>query len=238
MILWLLIPFFIAYFIGSIPFGLILGKLFGVGDIRHIGSGNIGATNMLRTGKKGLALATLLLDFLKGIIGYIAGYVANEIIFFKVFFNDADITIYNNSLSYILRLLIIIAPVLGHIFPVWLKFKGGKGVATSLGILCAIQLYPYIQLPLIGLTTILLWIGVFYFTRISSLAAIISIGASPLIAVMFIYDIPEYNAKANPTFTASFSLLLALLVIAKHKDNIKRLLNGTESKWRKINEPS
>ncbi len=198
--------YLLAYLMGSIPFGLILGKLFGAGDIRKIGSGNIGATNMLRTGSKKLAAATLLLDFAKGFIG-----VALALALSKYYYANqgGDFVTAPASIIYIAGF----AAVIGHVFPVWLKFKGGKGVATTLGVFFAIQ-------PLIGFLTAIGWLTIFYLTRVSSLAAMASIFGAPILGYADTHDI---------RFTI-MAAMLATLVIYKHKDNIKRLREGTEKK--------
>ena len=141
-----------AYLVGSIPFGLVLTKYAGLGDIRKIGSGNIGATNVMRTGNKKLAIATLILDALKGVVIVL---IAKEL-----------------APKYV-SLLCAIAAIIGHIFPVWLNFKGGKGVATTIAVYYA--LYP----PL-GIFASVMWIAVFLFSRISSLSSILSIEKSTM----------------------------------------------------------
>lgn len=180
-----------GYLLGSIPFGLVLTRLAGYGDIRQIGSGNIGATNVLRTGNKPLALATLLLDSGKGAIATLAAvYIAGP---------EAAIAAAAGSM-------------LGHSFPVWLGFKGGKGVATSLGVLLAIS-WP------VGLAACATWLLAAALFRISSLSALIAIGASPVVAWFL----------AGPEI-AGLCLFIAALVYIRHKDNIGRLLKGTEPK--------
>src|SRR5262245_58610918 len=160
--------FVIGYLIGSIPFGLILAKMGGHGDIRNIGSGNIGATNVLRTGDKKLALITLILDIGKGA-------AAVEFAEFVMTFDAA--------------LLAGLGAFLGHVFPVWLRFKGGKGVATTLGILAAIY-------PGLGIICGLLWFAVFLIFRISSLAALVAIGMSPVAAaLLFTSPVTSYTAS-------------------------------------------
>ncbi len=215
----------LAYLIGSIPFGLLLGKAFGAGDIRKIGSGNIGATNMLRTGKKGLAAATLLLDGLKGTF---AVWLCHRDIFgmdYHKFIPTPPLPIAHGSLQFHQEVTLAsplylyfcaIAAVLGHIYPIWLNFKGGKGVATTLGVYFALQ-------PLVGLITVIIWLITFILTKYSSLAAITSIALSPLVGLFICHDAPF----------AVTALALAIIVIAKHKDNIIRLRAGTESSWRK-----
>jgi glycerol-3-phosphate acyltransferase PlsY len=197
----------LSYLIGSIPFGLLLGNIFGAGDIRKIGSGNIGATNMLRTGRKGLAAATLVLDFTKGILGIVVAQCVCNMFYA---FQSGDI-VKPPSVAYEAG----VAAVLGHIFPIWLQFKGGKGVATTLGVFLATQ-------PLIGVLVIMGWIMVFYLSRVSSLAAVISIAGSPILSYLY----------ANTECTV-MAFILAVLVIYKHKDNLRRLREGTETKVEK-----
>lgn len=183
----------LGYLFGSIPFGLILVKAAGLGDIRQIGSGNIGTSNVLRTGRKDLALATLILDAAKGAIAFALTYWV-----FKQ--------------SYNIALIAGFAAVIGHNYSVWLKFKGGKGVATSLGLYLVAS-------PIIAIITIIIWLIVAIITRISSLAAMTALLVTPFIAYLY-HD----NALAIVSF------LLWLLCIFRHKDNIKRILNGTENK--------
>jgi len=187
----------VAYLLGSIPFGYILTRLAGMGDIRAIGSGNIGATNVLRTGNKKLAALTLLLDGVKGAAAVgLAGFVeiASE-----------DLSLHLVSLS-------ALAVLLGHIFPVWLKLKGGKGVATFIGAIMALH-WP------VGFIVIGVWLFTAKLFRYSSLAALVSIGIAPF--CMLIYNQGEVFAVV---------LAMALLVIMKHHANIRRLLTGAEPK--------
>ncbi len=185
----------ISYLIGSIPFGLIITKLFTKQDIRKIGSGNIGATNVLRTGSKKLAIATLLLDAGKG--GILIFIISN--------------ILPHNSIIPIL-LYIGFFTILGHCFPVWLKFKGGKGVATSLGVLL-------VAVPYAGLAALITWIISALMFRISSLAALIASFIAP-IATFLIYG-------QEPALIVA---LITLLIWVRHKDNIKRIISGTEPK--------
>ena len=182
-----ILPAVIGYVLGSVPFGLVITKLAGLGDIRDIGSGNIGATNVLRTGRKDLALATLALDGGKGAIAVAIAY----------------------SLSWRPEVAGA-AAFLGHCFPVWLKFKGGKGVATFFGTILALY-FPA------GLFAGLTWIGVAYATRYSSLAALIAAAATPLV----------FFAMGRPAF-AGAALFMALLIYVRHQANIERLLQGAE----------
>ena len=181
-----------GYLLGSIPFGLIVTRLAGLGDIRAIGSGNIGATNVLRTGNKGLAALTLLLDGLKGTAAILIGSHWGQ-----------DAAILAGAGAFI-----------GHLFPVWLKFKGGKGVATMLGIFFGLN-WP------LGLFAIAVWLIFAFAFRYSSLSALIAAAASPVFAWFFI------NQQI-----AAFCLFLAVLVWWRHAANIKRLLKGEESKIR------
>ena len=180
-----------GYLLGSIPFGLVLTKAAGLGDIRAIGSGNIGATNVLRTGRKGLALATLLLDGGKGAIAALAALV--------LLGQDA-------------MLVAAFAAVLGHNFPVWLGFKGGKGVSTTLGTLMACS-WP------VGLACCGTWLAIAGLFRISSLSALVALALSPVYAWFF----------AGPE-TAAMAAALAVLGFVRHKANIIRLARGEEPK--------
>lgn len=177
-----------GYLLGAIPFGLLLTRLGGLGDIRQIGSGNIGATNVLRTGRKGLAVLTLILDGGKGAAAVlIAGQFAPD------------------SVPYAAA-----AAFVGHLYPVWLGFKGGKGVATFLGILLAVE-------PLAGLASCATWLLTAFAFRYSSLAALVSALLSPL-----------YTYFLGDGKTAFLAGTLAVLIFWRHKSNIARLTNGTE----------
>ena len=180
-----------GYFLGSIPFGLLIAKASGNGDIRNIGSGNIGATNVLRTGRKDLAVLTLLLDAGK------AGVAA---------------LIFNHFLGYPIGLYAGAAALFGHCFPVWLGFRGGKGVATFFGCLLATA-FP------IGLIACAIWLTCAFLTRISSLSALAVAGLIPVIALM-LCNIP----------IAVMAAVMAIMIFIRHKDNIGRILKGTESK--------
>ena len=181
-----------GYLLGSIPFGLVLTRVSGLGDIRAIGSGNIGATNVLRTGRKGLAFATLILDGGKGAI---------TVLLVKALLG-MDATL--------LALITGAAAVLGHNFPVWLKFKGGKGVATTFGLMFAAA-------PIVGVMACLTWAAVAAIFRISSLAALVGLGLAPLYAFL----------TGRFTEAAAFAALAALGWI-RHAANIRRLLKGEE----------
>lgn len=181
----------IGYLAGSIPFGFLLTRLAGLGDIRNIGSGNIGTTNVLRTGNKGLALATLLLDASKaGVIVVIARQYAPEHV---AYFAGAGAFI-------------------GHIYPVWLKFKGGKGVATYLGFLIATQFE-------LGLVFAIVWLGIASLSRISSLSALTACAVTPAY-VLFLGNTP----------LATISFLLSSIAFWAHRANLLRLLKGEEPK--------
>ena len=183
--------FLAAYLIGTIPFGVILTRFAGLGDIRRVGSGNIGATNVLRTGRKGLAALTLLLDAGKGWVAvFLAGYLYGP---------DMAIVAGYGAL-------------IGHVFPVWLRFKGGKGVAPALGVLLALS-WP------IGLGAFGIWLAVAAVTRLSSLAALIAAAATPVLAYFL----------ATPQ-KMEFCFVLAALIWLRHAANIRRLLRGEESR--------
>ncbi|PIE16516.1 MAG: glycerol-3-phosphate acyltransferase [Rhodobacterales bacterium] len=180
-----------GYVLGSIPFGLVMARLMGLGDLRQIGSGNIGATNVLRTGNKTAAAATLLFDAAKGgvavlLAGYFIGLDAAQIAGAAAF--------------------------LGHLFPVWLGFAGGKGVATFLGILLALNW-------MIGLLACLSWLVMTLIFRISSLSALTAAALTPVWAVVLGQD-----------QILALVIVLGLLIYLRHSANIKRLLNGTEPK--------
>ena len=184
-----------SYFVGSIPFAYILTKIFGYGDIRKIGSGNVGATNVLRTGKKSLAIVVLFLDVIKGFLPvtfftyfYINKFELNEIIFFTGF------------------------AVIGHIYPIWLKFQGGKGVATYVGFILGID---YI----LGIIFILFWLTIALIKKYSSLASILSLLTIPIVLYFL-----SYNFNVIIIF-----ILLSIIIIIKHFSNIKRLLNKSEN---------
>lgn len=194
----------ISYIFGSLPFGLLLCAAFGYGDIRKIGSGNIGATNVLRTGNKILALITLLLDSGKGAI---AVGLAALLIHNGLFTNNL-----NSGAS--LYVVCGFCAIIGHCFPVWLKFKGGKGVATTLGGLLA-------ALPFVGLSCCVLWLVSAVISRISSLSALLATAAAPLLAQYFYGDLSGVTAPVAG---------ITVLVWAKHHANIKRILKGEEPK--------
>ena len=179
----------LGYLLGSIPFGLLLTRAAGLGDIRRVGSGNIGATNVLRTGNKALAAATLLLDGLKGAVA----------VLLATWLGGHEAVLWAG-----------IGAVLGHAFPVWLGFKGGKAAATSYGVLIAAA-WP------VGLAAGAVWLATAAVTRISSLAALVSFALAPVLAA----------ALADLT-VVKLALVISVLVFARHHANIRRLLSGTE----------
>lgn len=183
----------IGYLSGSIPFGLLLTKLAGMGDIREIGSGNIGATNVLRTGRKGIAALTVVLDCVKGLAPVLAvGLIWPE--------------------EQTLRAATAVIAFLGHLFPVWLGFKGGKGVATTGGVVLALS-WPA---AIVGGSA---WLIVLLTLRYSSVAALVAVSVTPF-CVWYFADLPATIATA----------IIAVLVWIKHHANIRRLLNGEEPK--------
>ncbi|RWP14293.1 MAG: glycerol-3-phosphate 1-O-acyltransferase PlsY [Mesorhizobium sp.] len=179
-----------GYLLGSIPFGLLLTRAAGLGDVRKIGSGNIGATNVLRTGNKGLAAATLLLDALKGTAAaLIAGHFA------------PDLAIWAG-----------LGAFLGHLFPVWLGFKGGKGVATYLGVLIGLAWQ-------VALIFAVAWLVMAFLFRYSSLAALTAAVIVPI--ALYVLSTPQ---------NAALFVVMSIIVFIKHRENISRLLAGTEGK--------
>src|SRR5438270_1224506 len=188
---WLPVAFILGYLLGSIPFGLILTRLAGTQDLRAIGSGNIGATNVLRTGRKGLAAATLLLDMLKGTAAVIlSGYYGGP--------NAA--------------MLAALGAFLGHLFPVWLKFRGGKGVAVYIGVLLGL-FWPA------ALVFCVIWLATAFTSRYSSLSALVAAFVTPIFLWWF----------GHPALASLFAVL-TMLLFYMHRENIKRLQAGTEGK--------
>ena len=180
----------VSYLFGSIPFGLLLTKIFLKKDIREIGSGNIGATNVLRAGNKILGYSTLVLDILKAVL---------PILYIKFFMNDY---LYISALSIFI----------GHVFPIWLKFKGGKGVASYLGILCCLDIFTALIFGVV-------WISIFILFKFSSL--------SSLLASL---TIPFFEFFYNSNSDYYFYFMMFILIFFTHRENIKRLRNNTESK--------
>lgn len=183
----------LAYLLGSIPFGLLLTRSAGLGDVREIGSGNIGATNVLRTGNKGLAAGTLLLDAGKGVAAVLlVRWLATQ--------------------PWWLEHAAAAAVLIGHCYPIWLKFRGGKGVATFFGIAFALW-WP------LGLLAALVWLSLAFMTRYSSVGALAAVAATPILA----YFLDQFDLAILFGF-------VALLIAWKHRGNIRRVLDGTEPK--------
>ena len=180
----------VSYLFGSIPFGLILTKIFLKKDIREIGSGNIGATNVLRAGNKILGYSTLVFDILKAVL---------PILYIKFFMSDY---LYISALSIFI----------GHVFPIWLRFKGGKGVASYLGILCCLDIFT-------ALIFVVIWISVFVLFKFSSLSSLLASLTIPIIHFF-------YNSNSD----YYFYFMMFILIFFTHRENIKRLRNNTESK--------
>ncbi len=194
-----------GYLLGSIPFGLVLTRICGLGDIRKIGSGNIGATNVLRTGRKDLALLTVILDASKaGFAAWLAGYLAPQA-FCSLF---GFIT----TVAVVAGLIAGVMGVIGHNFPVWLKFRGGKGVASAFGFIVVTQWQ-------LGVIALCVWLVTAFTTRYSSLSAILAAVSVPFFAFFM----------SDPVHAAFYSAI-ALLVLIRHHANIARLIKGTESK--------
>ena len=194
--------FLFGYFMGSIPFGLLLSKLSGLGDIRKIGSGNIGATNVLRTGNKKIALLTLILDGTKGALAIYVVSISPSFIEFHL----------TNNIN-LFQSLVAVSAVIGHCFPIWLNFKGGKGVATGFGTIIFLNMY-------VGVIALLIWVSIAKLFRISSLSALISYLFIPISMFFFTSEKSFFIA----------SVLISLICYLQHRENIKRLLNGSEAK--------
>ena len=187
-----IISLVVGYLLGSIPFGLVVTRLAGLGDIRKIGSGNIGATNVLRTGRKDLALLTLLFDL---------GKAALAALLMKSLFHS-------EAIGYVAGF----SAVIGHNYPVWLHFKGGKGVASTLGMMLVLT-------PCVGVLTCLTWLFMAFTFRYSSLSALTALILAPLYALIL----------ATPSAVVCY-VALAILSLWRHRGNIKRLISGEESK--------
>jgi glycerol-3-phosphate acyltransferase PlsY len=194
----------VSYLLGSIPFGYLLVRIFRGQDVRQTGSGNIGATNVARTGSKGLAIATLLLDALKG-------YAAVMLAFRLAGSGDAKKTLLLGALAGFCALL-------GHMFPVWLRFKGGKGVATALGAFLALA-------PVAVLVSLVVFVIAVVITRYVSLGSILSSVVLPFAAWWL-------NPFVRTTTTMALIVASCLLIIIRHKDNVRRLLAGKENRFR------
>ena len=187
----LLAGFLIAYLLGSIPFGYLLTRFSGAGDIRHVGSGNIGATNVLRTGRKGLAIAALLADIAKGGLPVYLAWL----------WFGPDMAVMAGA-----------GAVLGHCFPVWLRFRGGKGVATAAGVMLGFT--PLVVLPALAVFALVVWLS-----RYVSLGSLLAAATAPVAAWL----LGHHQA-------AELYLGIALLIALKHADNIRRLVSGTENR--------
>ncbi len=209
----------VAYLLGSIPFGYILVLLFRKQDIRSFGSGNIGATNVARSGGRGLGIATLLLDIVKG---YLAVFAAQRIL--PLHHTDATIT-QGDQIIHIITFpdfsiglaLAAVFAILGHCFPVWLKGRGGKGVATGLGVFLAIA-------PKAVAIAVVVFALIFLLTRFVSLASVVSAAAFPILAILL------YRGTITRTLVASM-WFVSFVIILKHRTNIARLFEGTEPKF-------
>jgi acyl phosphate:glycerol-3-phosphate acyltransferase len=187
-----------GYLLGSIPFGLIFGRLAGAGDVRAIGSGNIGATNVLRTGKRWAAAATLVCDAAKGAVAVLIA------------------SAYGAELAVVAG----IGAFLGHVFPIWLRFHGGKGVATAVGVVLALDWR-------VGLLACATWLAIAALSRISSLSALIAAAATPI-----------YFAFFGERLFALPALLLAILIVVTHRENIRRLVRGQEPRIGRKTRPN
>lgn len=193
---------FMGYLIGSVPFGLVLTKMSGLGDIRNIGSGNIGATNVLRTGNKKIAFLTLILDGSKGALALF--------LLTSILTNTSILSLYNYEL---IMSVVAISSILGHCFPIWLNFKGGKGVATGFGTILFLNL-------IVGIIALIIWVLIAKLFKISSMSALISYFLIPFLMI--------FNSAENYFIIAS--IFISLICWFQHRENIKRLLNRTEPK--------
>jgi glycerol-3-phosphate acyltransferase PlsY len=203
--------FALGYLLGSIPFGLVITRLAGLGDIRAIGSGNIGATNVLRTGRKDLALATLLLDAGKAGIAALLGWWGAAQLLGTLTADQMPLD--PAGFPFRIGLTAGAAAFVGHCFPVWLKFKGGKGVATFIGLLLAAMWQ-------VGLGFGAIWLLMAALFRMSSLAALVATFATPFLVSFFGYGV----------FAVEVTAAVSLLIFWRHRANISRILNGTEPK--------
>jgi glycerol-3-phosphate acyltransferase PlsY len=204
MLLASLLVIALAYLLGSVPVGYLLVRIFLKRDVRSAGSGNIGATNVLRSGGKGLGAATFLLDVVKGCSAvYIGGLLG--------------VMLAPNAQLRNMQALAALAAVLGHVFPIWLRFKGGKGVATGFGVFL-------VAAPMAALAAITVFALILLLTRYVSLASILAAASFPLFAWMFVHG-------DRPPFFIAVQFAVSLIIIAKHHQNIRRLLAGTESRF-------
>jgi glycerol-3-phosphate acyltransferase PlsY len=202
---WLIV-IAISYLLGSIPFGYLLVRLFRKQDIRAVGSGNIGATNVIRSGAKWLGALTLLLDLLKGLVAVLFA--------FQIAVHSG---VMGRAQAYDLAVVAAVAAVCGHVFPVWLGFKGGKGVATALGVFLGLLLPA-------ALSLLVLFVVVVWFSRFISLGSIVAAAAFPVIGIWML------RGRLDVVVVFGFVAIPAL-VIAKHHENIRRLLAGTEHRF-------
>jgi acyl phosphate:glycerol-3-phosphate acyltransferase len=200
----------VSYLLGSIPFGYVLVRIFRGEDVRQTGSGNIGATNVARTGSKGLAVATLLLDALKG-------YIAVLHVFFFADHHPDHVPDYGPHTVYILAALAGFCAIVGHMFPVWLRFKGGKGVATAVGSFLGIA-------PAAVGVALLFFVAIVAVTRYVSLGSIVGAAVFPAAAWWL-------NPDLRGPVVLLFMCASSLLIILRHKDNIRRLLAGNENRF-------
>lgn len=203
---FLILPVAIAYLLGSIPFGYLLVRIFRKQDIRATGSGNIGATNVARSGAKGLGIATLLLDMAKA---YAAVIIARTLAIHALGAGNA-VGVYD------IQVAAGVAAICGHVFPVWLGFKGGKGVASALGVFLALSWQS-------AVAALLVFVLIFAISRYVSLASVVGSATFPLIGFHFV-------AQRTPIVWLGF-LFIPALVLVKHHANIRRLLNGTENRF-------
>jgi acyl phosphate:glycerol-3-phosphate acyltransferase len=202
-----------AYLLGSVPFGPIIARLHGK-DLRKIGSGNIGATNLARACGRKWGYICFGLDVLKGLVPMVA-------------VSQSSILNHQSAIGFVLWLMVGLAAILGHVFPLYLKFKGGKGVSTSLGV--ALGLWPYFTFC--GVIALLVWVAAVLKWRYVSLASICGAVVFPIVFVSEILAIPSWHSAALwPLIVAA--AVIPVLVIVRHRENIKRLLAGTESKIR------
>ena len=216
-----LITVVVSYFLGSIPFGYLLVRIFRGQDVRNTGSGNIGATNVARTGSKGLAIATLILDALKGYIAVAIAFHVNgaccgpgptgTLV-------DSSSALPAVEMAYLAAALAGFCVILGHMFPIWLRFRGGKGVATAVGAFVAIA-------PRAILVVLVLFMIIVVATRYVSLGSILGSAAFPLAAWWL-------NRFTRTAAVMLFITGSCVLIIVRHKDNIRRLLSGTENRFR------
>ncbi|MGF1626784.1 MAG: glycerol-3-phosphate 1-O-acyltransferase PlsY [Alphaproteobacteria bacterium] len=212
----LLISAGVAYLLGSIPFGLILTRMAGAGDLRAVGSGNIGATNVLRTGHKGLAAATLVLDAGKGAAAVLLAmfllYAIGVDLEGAVAAAGGDVELADVSLSASAAVVAALFAVLGHMFPVWIGFRGGKGVATGLGCYLALS-------PVTGPACLVVWLLGALISRYSSVGALLTFLAAPFLFYLL-----------GPMIAAPMALVIMVLVWIRHWENIRRLVRGEESR--------